>query len=114
VLIVHELTRESFLTKDSCTKLESEKLEFQNSIESLKASHIALQVQLNNLKNSTTTTSNDAHSNSKASTSNGCYQCYKIDMNACATSIVEINALKKEIAKLSNSLIDKKKKEPKR
>jgi hypothetical protein len=35
-------------------------------------------------------------------------------MNACATSIAEMNAMKKEIARLSNSLIDEKKKEPKR
>jgi hypothetical protein len=35
-------------------------------------------------------------------------------INACATNIAEMNAVKKEIARLSNSLIDEKKKEPKR
>jgi speckle-type POZ protein len=113
-LIVDELTRESFLAKDACKKLEDEKLELQKSFESLKTSHIALEVQLDNLKNNATTTSNDALSNSKASTSNGCSRCYKIDINACATNIAEMNAMKKEIARLSNSLIDEKKKEPKR
>jgi hypothetical protein len=79
-LIEDELTRESFLSKDACTRLEGEKLELQKSFESLTTSYIALEVQLDNLKNSTTTTSNDAHSNSKASTSNGCSQCYKINI----------------------------------
>jgi hypothetical protein len=113
-LIVDELTRESFLAKDACKKLEGEKLELEKSFESLKTSHMALEVQLDNLKNNATTTSNDALSNSKASTSNGCSWCYKIDMNACATNIAEMNAMKKEISRSSNSLIDEKKKEPKR
>jgi hypothetical protein len=112
-LIVDELTREFFLAKYACKKLEGEKLEFQKSSESLKTSHIALEVQLDNLKNNATTTYNDALSNSKASTSNGCSRCYKIDINACTTNIAEMNAMKKEIARLSNSLIDEKKKESK-
>jgi hypothetical protein len=111
-LIVDELTRESFLAKDACKKLEGEKLELQNSFENLKTSHIALEVQLDNLKNNATTTSNDALSNYQTSTSNGCSRCYKIDVNACATNIAEMNAIKKEIARLSNSLIDEKRKNP--
>jgi hypothetical protein len=113
-LTVDELTRESFLAKNACKKLEGEKLELQKSFESLKTSHIALEVQLDNLKNNATTTSNDALSNSQTSTSNGCSRCYKIDVNACATNIAEMNAMKKAFARLSNSLIDEKKKEPKR
>jgi hypothetical protein len=77
-LIVDELTRESFLVKDDCKKLEGEKLELQKSFESLKTSHIALEVQLDNLKNNATTISNDALSNSKASTSNGCSRVIKL------------------------------------
>jgi speckle-type POZ protein len=65
-LIVDELTRESLLAKDACNRLEGEKLELQKSFESLRTSHITLEVQLNNLKNNATTTSNDALSNSKA------------------------------------------------
>jgi hypothetical protein len=38
-LIVDELTRESFLTKDACTRLEDENLELQKSFERLRASH---------------------------------------------------------------------------
>jgi speckle-type POZ protein len=94
-LIVDELSRESFLAKDACKKLEGEKLELQKSFDSLKTSHIALAVQLDNLKNNATTTSNDAFSNSQTSTSNGCSRCYKIDVNACATNVAEMNAMKK-------------------
>jgi hypothetical protein len=90
-LIVDELTRESFLAKDACKKLDGEKLELQKSFESLKTSHIALEVQLDNLKNNATMSSNDALSNSKASTSNGCSRCYKIDINASATNIAKMN-----------------------
>jgi hypothetical protein len=113
-LLVDELTRESFLAKDACKKLENEKLELQKSIDSLKTSHIALEVQLDNLKNNATTLSNDAPSNSQTSTSKGCSRCYKFDINACATNVAEMNAMRKEIARLSNSLIVEKKKEPKR
>jgi hypothetical protein len=49
-LIVDELTRESFLAKDACKKLEGEKLELQKSFESLKTNHIALEVQLDNCR----------------------------------------------------------------
>ena len=104
-VIVDELTRKCFLAKDACTRLESEKVELQESLKLLKANHIAIEVQLDNLKNSAKTTSNDATSNSNASTSNGCSRCYKIDINACATNIAEMNAMKKEIARLSNSLV---------
>jgi speckle-type POZ protein len=108
-LVVDELTRESFLAKVACNRLEGEKLELQKSFEILRTSHIALEVQLDSLKNNATTTSNDANSNSKASASNGCSRCYKIDINAYATNIDETNTMKKEIAKLSNSLIDEEK-----
>jgi hypothetical protein len=113
-LIVDELTREYFLAKDACKKLEDEKLELQKSFDSLKTSHIVLEVQLDNLNNNATTSSNDASSNSQTSTNNGCSRCYKIDVNACATNVAEMNAMQKEITRLSNSLIDEKKKEPKR
>jgi Na+-translocating ferredoxin:NAD+ oxidoreductase RNF subunit RnfB len=100
VLILDELTRESFLAKDACNKLEGEKLQLQKSFESLRASHIALEVQLENLKNNATTTSNDALSSSKASIRKGCSRCYKIDINACGTNIAEMSAMKKEIPSL--------------
>jgi hypothetical protein len=113
-MLVDELTREYFLAKDACKKLEDEKLELQKSFDSLKTSHIALEVQLDNLKNKATTLSNDAFSKSQTSTSKGCSRCHKIDINACATNVAEMNTMKNEIARLSNSLIIEKKKEPKR
>jgi hypothetical protein len=109
-VVVNELTRKSFLAKDACTRLESKKVERQGSLKCLEASHIAIEVQLDNLKNSAKTTSNDATSNSNPSITNGYSRCYKLDLNDCATNIAEMNAMKKEIARLSNSLIEKKKK----
>jgi speckle-type POZ protein len=55
-LIVDELTRESFLANDACNKLEGENLELQKNFESLRTIHIALEVQLDNLKNNATIT----------------------------------------------------------
>ena len=94
--------------------LRRKKVELQESLTSLKASHVALEVQLDNLKNSTTTTSNDACLSSNASTSNGCARCYKIDISACATNLAEMSAMKKGIERLSNSLLNEKKEEPKK
>jgi hypothetical protein len=111
-LIVDELTRESFLAKDTCKKLEGEKLELQKSFESSKTSHIALEVQLDNLKNNATTTSNDAFSNSQTSTSNVCSRCYKIDVNVCATNIAEMNTMKKELLGCQTLLLMKRRKNP--
>jgi hypothetical protein len=99
-LTVDKLTRESFLAKNACTRLEKEKGEVQENLTSLKASHNALEAQIDNLKNSATTTSNDARSISKASTSNSCSRCYNVDINVCATNIAEMNAMKKEIGRL--------------
>jgi speckle-type POZ protein len=55
-LIVDELTIESFLANDACNKLEGENLELQKNFESLRTIHIALEVQLDNLKNNATIT----------------------------------------------------------
>lgn len=97
---VDELTKESSLVKDTNVVLEKDKVELQESLEILQASHIALEVIKNNSSNS-----NDASSPSSASTSNGCARCYKFDLNACETNLAERNTMKKEIARLSSMLL---------
>jgi hypothetical protein len=39
---------------------------------------------------------------SNASTSKGCDKCYNIDLEACATNLTNMKAMKKEIARLNN------------
>jgi len=39
---------------------------------------------------------------SNASTSKGCDKCYNVDLEACATNLANMEAMKKEIARLSN------------
>jgi hypothetical protein len=39
---------------------------------------------------------------SSASTSKGCDRCYNVDLNACATHLANMEAMKKEIARLNN------------
>ena len=39
---------------------------------------------------------------SNASTSKGCDRCYNIDLEACATNLANMEAMKNEIARLNN------------
>jgi len=39
---------------------------------------------------------------SNASTSKGCDRCYNVDIEACATNLANMEAMKKEIARLNN------------
>ena len=70
---------------------------------SLQASHTALEVQFNTLWESSSKTRETSNSSSP-STSNGCAWCYNIDIQTCATNHVEMNAMKKEISRLTHLL----------
>lgn len=58
-----------------------------------------------------------ARETSSASTSKGCDRCYNVDINACATNLANMKAIKKEIARLNNIIasgcMDDASKEPK-
>nr|XP_034601211.1 DNA ligase 1-like [Setaria viridis] len=111
---VEELTKELSLAKDTSASLKNENVVLQEKLTSLEANHMALEAQLNILNKSTSSNSNDASMYSSASTSNGCVRCYNVDINACATNIAKMHARKKEIARLSNSLLNKEKNTSKR
>ena len=69
----------------------------------MQANHTALEVQFNTLWESTSKTREISNSSSP-STSNGCARCYNIDIQTCATNHVEMNAMKKEITRLTQLL----------
>ena len=72
----------------------------QESFTSLQAIHKALEVEHN-----TTLESNSKDSQKSSSsiplTSNGYACCYNINIQTCATNHVEMNAMKKEITRLT-------------
>ena len=80
---------------------DNEKL--QESITSLQANHTAHEFQINTLLESASKTRETSNSSSP-STSNGCARCYNIDIQTCATNHVEMNAMKKEISRLTHLL----------
>ena len=72
---------------------------------SLQDNHTALEVQFNTLWESDSKTRESSNSSSP-STSNGCARCYNIDIQTCATNHIEMNAMKKEISRLTQLLQD--------
>jgi hypothetical protein len=63
----------------------------------LKDKHHELELNYDTLLKSTSTLSK----NSKASTSEGCEKCYNVDINACASNLVELEKKEKEISRLN-------------
>ena len=71
--------------KNNALKTRNEKLEEQFSIIWDKTSHPTKASEISN-----------------ASTSKGCDRCYNVDLEACATNLANMEAMKKEIARLNN------------
>jgi len=71
--------------KNNALKTRNEELEEQFSILWDKTSHPTKASEISN-----------------ASTSKGCDRCYNIDLEACATNLANMEAMKKEIARLNN------------
>ena len=100
---VDDLTRKFSFVNDTNTFLRKDNEKLQESMTSLQANHTALEVQFNTLWESTSKTREISNSSSP-STSNGCAWCYNIDIQICATNHVEMNAMKKEITRLTQFL----------
>jgi hypothetical protein len=71
--------------KNNALKTRNEKLEEQSSILWDKTSHPTKASEISN-----------------ASASKGCDRCYNVDLEACATNLANMKAMKKEIARLNN------------
>ena len=100
---VDDLTRKLSFVNDTNTFLRKDNEKLQESMTSLQANHTALEVQFNTLWESTSMTRETSNSSSP-STSNGCARCYNIDIQTCAINHVEMNAMKKEISRLTHLL----------
>jgi hypothetical protein len=83
--------------------LRSENVKLQESFTSLQAIHKELYVEHNTTLERYSKAS-EKSSSSILSTSNGCAHCYNIDIQICATNHVEMNAMKKEITRLTQLL----------
>ena len=100
---VDNLTRKFSFVNDTNNFLRKDNEKLQESITSLQANQTALEVQINTLLESASKTRETSNSSSP-STSNGCAWCYNIDIQTCATNHVEMNAMKKEITRLTQFL----------
>jgi chromosome segregation ATPase len=101
--MVDDLTRKFSFVNNTNTLLRKDNEKLQESIKGLQANHTALEVQFNTLWESSSKTRETSNSSSP-STSNGCARCYNIDIQTCATNHVEMNAMKKEITRLTQLL----------
>jgi chromosome segregation ATPase len=97
---VDELTKKLSLVKDTHANLRSDNEKLQESLTSLQAIHATLEIQFNTLVE-TTPKARKSSNSSSPSTSNGCACCYNIDIQTCATNHAEMNAMRKEITRLT-------------
>jgi flagellar motor switch protein FliM len=97
---VNDSTKKFSLVKSTNANLKSDNKKLQESLTSLQTIHMALEVQFNTLLESSFKASETLNSSSP-STSNGCAWCFNIDIQTCATNYAEMNAMKKEITRLT-------------
>jgi hypothetical protein len=97
---VNDLTKELSLVEDTHANLKRDNKKLQESLTSLQAIHTALEVKVNTLLETSSNTCKSSRSSSP-STSNGCAQCFNIDIQTCATNHAEMQAMKKEITRLT-------------
>ena len=96
---IGKLTKKYSSVNDLVASLKNEKSITQKSLASLKEKYRNLELNYSSLWASTST-SPKATKDSNVSTSNGCKRCYKIDVNAYATNLVELEKKDKEIHRL--------------
>jgi hypothetical protein len=97
---VNDLTKELFLVEDTHANLKKDNEKLQESLTSLQAINTALEVKVNTLLESSPNTCKLSKSSSP-STSNGCARCFNVDIQTCATNHAEMQAMKKEISRLT-------------
>jgi len=102
---VNDLTKKYYLVEDTNTNLRSENAKLQESFTSLQAIHKTLEVEHNTTLESNSKAS-EKSSSSIPSTNNGCARCYNVDIQTCATNYIEMNAMRKEISRLTQLLQD--------
>jgi hypothetical protein len=96
------LTRELSLINESNVYLKSVNETLQENFSCLNAKHRALEVEHTTLLENTTMDSIDATKSSIPTTSNCCARCYNVNVESCATNLVEIHVMKSEITKLTS------------
>jgi hypothetical protein len=118
--LIVELEKSQDTLRSERSELEALRLEVSQAesvIATLKEDLAASQAQCNSLKSrneeleeqysliwSSTSHPSEINGDSSASTSKGCDKCYNIDLDSFATNLANMEALKKEIARL-NSII---------
>ena len=96
---IGKLTKEHSSVNDTIASLKNEKSITQKSLISLEQKYCNLELNYSTLWASTST-SPKATKDSNIPTSNGCKRCYKIDVDAYSTNLVELEKKDKEIHRL--------------
>jgi hypothetical protein len=97
---VDDLTKELLLVEDTHANLKRDNDKLQESLTNLQAINTALEVKVNTLLESSSNTCK-ASKSSTPSTSNGCARCFSVDIQSCATNHAEMQAMRKEISRLT-------------
>jgi hypothetical protein len=99
---IGKLTKKHFSVNYTIASLKNEKSIAQEILVSLEEKYHNFELNYSTLWASTST-SPKATENSNVSTSNDCKRCYKIDVNAYATNLVELEKKDNDIQRLKLS-----------
>jgi hypothetical protein len=90
---VVKLTKELFLVNESNAQLKGANETLHKNFLCLHAKHMDLEVEHDPIKESTSSSSNNATKSFISITSNGCTKCSNINVEACATNLAEMLVL---------------------
>jgi hypothetical protein len=97
---VDDLTKELLLVEDTHASLKRDNDKLQESLTSLQVMNTALEVKVSTLLVSSSNTCK-ASKSSSPSTGNGCARCFNVDIQTCVTNHAEVQAMRKEISRLT-------------
>jgi hypothetical protein len=96
-----KLSKELSLANESNAQLRGANETLHENFLCLHAKHMDLEVEHDLLKESTSSSSNDATKSSTSITSNSCTRCSDISVESCATNLAEMHVMKNEIIRLT-------------
>jgi hypothetical protein len=95
------LTNELSLANESNAQLKGANDTLRENFLCLHAKHMDLEVEQDLLKESISSSTNDATKSSISTTGHGCARCCNVNVESCATNLAKMHVMKSEITRLT-------------